>query len=131
MPFDYVRRLTGPVRTSREDAHLGVGLAFVAGATNAGAFLAVSRYTSHMTGIVSSMADALVLGQTELFLTALGALGAFTLGAAVTAVLVNYARRRGLSSAFALPLLLEAVLLLSGCWVPACSGSTASSPRPR
>jgi uncharacterized membrane protein YoaK (UPF0700 family) len=112
MPFDYARRLTGSVRTRREDTHLGVGLAFVAGATNAGAFLAVSQYTSHMTGIVSSMADALVLGQSDVFLTALGALGAFTLGAAVTAVLVNYARRRGLSSAFALPLLLEAALLL-------------------
>ena len=56
--------------------------AFVAGATNAGAFLAVSQYTSHMTGIVSSMADALVLGHTAVFLTGVGALCAFTLGAA-------------------------------------------------
>ncbi len=46
MPIDYARRLTGTVRTTRENAHLGVGLAFVAGATNAGAFLAVSQYTS-------------------------------------------------------------------------------------
>ena len=112
MPLDYVRRLTGTVRTRRENTHLGVGLAFVAGATNAGAFLAVSQYTSHMTGIVSSMADALVLGQTEVFLTGVGALCAFTLGAATTAVMVNYARRQGLSSAFALPILLEAALLL-------------------
>ncbi len=112
MPIDYARRLTGTVRTWRENTHLGVGLAFVAGATNAGAFLAVSQYTSHMTGIVSSMADALVLGQTEVFLTGVGALCAFTLGAATTAVMVNYARRRGLSSAYALPLLVEAALLL-------------------
>ena len=112
MPIDYARRLTGTVRTRRENTHLGVGLAFVAGATNAGAFLAVSQYTSHMTGIVSSMADALVLGQTEVFLTGVGALCAFTLGAATTAVMVNYARRRRLTSAFALPLLVEAALLL-------------------
>jgi len=112
MPIDYARRLTGAVRTRRDDIHLGVGLAFVAGATNAGAFLAVSQYTSHMTGIVSSMADALVLGQTQVFLTGVGALCAFTLGAATTAIMVNYARRRGLSSAFALPLLVEAGLLL-------------------
>ena len=78
MPIDYARRLTGTVRTRRENTHLGVGLAFVAGATNAGAFLAVSQYTSHMTGIISSMADALVLGQTEVFLTGVGALCAFT-----------------------------------------------------
>ena len=112
MPIEYARRLTGTVRTRRENIHLGVGLAFVAGATNAGAFLAVSQYTSHMTGIVSSMADALVLGQTAVVLTGVGALCAFTLGAATTAVMVNYARRRGLSSAFALPLLVEATLLL-------------------
>lgn len=92
--------------------HLGVGLAFVAGATNAGAFLAVQQYTSHMTGVVSAMADALVLRQHEVVLTALGALLSFVGGAATTAVLVNLARRRHLSSAFALPLLLEAVLLL-------------------
>lgn len=112
MPIEYARRLTGTVRTRRENIHLGVGLAFVAGATNAGAFLAVSQYTSHMTGIVSSMADALVLGQTAVVLTGVGALCAFTIGAATTAVMVNYARRRGLSSAFALPLLVEAALLL-------------------
>ncbi len=112
MPIDYARRLTGTVRTKRENTHLGVGLAFVAGATNAGAFLAVSQYTSHMTGIVSSMADALVLGQTGVFLTGVGALCAFMLGATTTAIMVNYARRRGLASAFALPLLLEAALLL-------------------
>jgi len=65
-----------------------------------------------MTGIVSSMADALVLGQTQVFLTGVSALCAFTLGAATTAIMVNYARRRGLNSAFALPLLVEAALLL-------------------
>ena len=91
---------------------LGVALAFVAGAINAGGFLAVREYTSHMTGIVSSAADHLVLGDSDLVLAALGALLSFLLGAACTAILVNYIRRRGLHSGFALPLLLEAVLLL-------------------
>ncbi len=112
MPLDYARGLTGMVRTARENTHLGVGLAFVAGATNAGAFLAVRQYTSHMTGIVSSMADAVILRDRVVFLTGLGALGAFLAGAATTAILVNAARRRGLTSAYALPLLLEATLLL-------------------
>ena len=31
MPIDYARRLTGTVRTTRVNTHLGVGLAFVAG----------------------------------------------------------------------------------------------------
>jgi uncharacterized membrane protein YoaK (UPF0700 family) len=84
----------------------------VAGAINAGAFLAVRQYTSHMTGIVSSMADHLVLGEIELALGALGGLLSFICGAATSAVLVNYARRRQWHSEFALPLLLEALLLL-------------------
>jgi len=112
MPLDYARGLTATIRTRRENTHLGVGLAFVAGATNAGAFLAVQRYTSHMTGVVSSMADAVILGDRTVFATGVGALGAFVAGAATTAILVNAARRRGLSSAYALPLLLEALLLL-------------------
>lgn len=112
MPLDYARGLTSTVRTGRENTHLGVGLAFVAGATNAGAFLAVHQYTSHMTGIVSSMADAVMLGDRMVFFTGLGALLSFVGGAATTAILVNAARRRGLSSAYALPLLLEAMLML-------------------
>lgn len=112
MPIDYARGLTATVRTSTENMHLGVGLAFVAGATNAGAFRAVGRYTSHMTGIISSMADAVILGNSAVFLTGIGAFVAFLAGAATTAVMVHAARRRGLSSAYALPLLLEALLLL-------------------
>lgn len=112
MPVDYVRQLTAPVRTNRENVHLGVTLAFVAGATNAGAFLAVKQYTSHMTGIVSQMADAVVLGERTVFIAGVSALVAFIAGAATTAVMVNFARRRGLRSAFVLPLLLEASLLL-------------------
>ncbi len=112
MPVDYARGLTATARTGRENAHLGVGLAFVAGATNAGAFLAVRQYTSHMTGIVSSMADAVILRDQTVFYTGVGALVAFIAGAATTAIVVNAARRRGLSSAYALPLLLEATLLL-------------------
>jgi len=112
VPLNYARRLTASTRSQRENVHLGAGLAFVAGATNAGAFLAVGRYTSHMTGVVSSMADALVLGDRAMLFTGIGALGAFVAGAATTAITVNAARQRGLSSAFALPLLFEAALLL-------------------
>src|SRR5690606_6159879 len=105
VPISYARSLTGHERTPGANRHLGVALAFVAGAINAGGFLAVREYTSHMTGIVSSAADHLVLGDTHLVLAALGALLSFLLGAACTAILVNYIRRRGLHSGFALPLL--------------------------
>ena len=112
MPIDYARRLTSRDRTAESNRHLGFVLAFVAGATNAGAFLAVKQYTSHMTGIVSSMADNLVLGDLGAALAGLGGLLSFLAGAATSAIMVNYSRRRQLHSEYALPLLLEAGLLL-------------------
>jgi uncharacterized membrane protein YoaK (UPF0700 family) len=110
---DYVRTLTAQARSARANRHLGYALAGVAGAMNAGGFLAVQQYTSHMTGIVSSAADNLALGAFDLVLDALGAIVSFLLGAASTAILVNYGRRRALASEYALPLLCEAVLLLA------------------
>ncbi|WP_343025453.1 YoaK family protein [Massilia sp. MP_M2] len=112
MPINYARSLTGHARTPGANRHLGMALAFVAGAINAGGFLAVREYTSHMTGIVSGAADNLVLGQTDLVLAAGGALFSFLLGAASTSILVNLVRRLGLYSGYALPLVLEAILLL-------------------
>ena len=112
MPINYARSLTGGRRTVRADKQLGLALAFVAGAINAGGFLAVAQYTSHMTGIVSAMADNLALGSRGLFWSASGALASFLLGAACSSAMVNFARRRRMGSLYAFPLLLEAVLLL-------------------
>jgi len=112
MPIHYARSLAGRRRTTAANRHLGFALAFVAGAINAGGFLAVQQYTSHMTGIVSAMADNIVLGAYELVLGGAGGLLCFLLGAACSAIMVNYSRRRRLHSEFALPLLLEAFLLL-------------------
>ena len=81
MPTDYARQLLAEQRTPQGNAHLGWMLAFVAGAINAGGFLAVAQYTSHMTGIVSAMADHLALGSRGLFWSASGALASFLLGA--------------------------------------------------
>ena len=113
MPLDFARRFVGADRTAADNRRLGATLAFVAGAMNAGGFLAVHQYTSHMTGIVSSMADNLVAGSASLAAAGLAALLAFLSGAACSAILVNFGRRRRLRSVFAAPLLLEAVLLLA------------------
>lgn len=112
MSLRYFNLLSADRRDPRADRHLGYVLAFVAGAVNAGGFLAIGQYTSHMTGIVSSMADHLALGEFTLALSALIAWLAFVLGAATTAVLVNLAKRRRLHSQFALSLLVESALLL-------------------
>ena len=112
MPLQYARRVTGRDRTPEGDRRLALILAFIAGAINAGGFLAVRQYTSHMTGLVSAAADHLVLGDLDIVLSALGGLLTFIAGAAVAALLVNFARRRQAQSEFALPLLLEGILLL-------------------
>lgn len=112
MPANYLRGLTGRTRTRSANRQLGALLALNAGAINAGGFLAVQRYTSHMTGIVSAVADDLVLGQWVLAAAGLLSLMSFVVGAMSTAILTNWARRRAMHSEYALALLLEAVLLL-------------------
>ncbi|HEY0200569.1 MAG TPA: YoaK family protein [Burkholderiaceae bacterium] len=104
--------LTGRHRTRAINRMLGLLLAFNAGAVNAGGFLVVHLYTSHMTGFVSMLADNLVLGNMALVLSAVGALLAFVAGAATTAIQVNWAHQHQLRSGYAMPLLLEAVLML-------------------
>jgi uncharacterized membrane protein YoaK (UPF0700 family) len=126
MPISYARGLTGKTRTEQANRHLGLTLAFVAGATNAGGFLAVQQYTSHMTGIVSAMADNIALGAYGLVWAGAGGLLSFVAGSACSAVMVNFARRRQMHSEYALPLLFEAVLLLCfgvlGAWLSQIPG---------
>ena len=112
MIIRYFHNLSDEQRSERADRHLGYTLAFVAGAVNAGGFLAIGQYTSHMSGIVSSMADQIALGQFRFALAATAAWLAFVMGAATSAVLINFARRRHLRSQYALSLLLEAMLLV-------------------
>jgi uncharacterized membrane protein YoaK (UPF0700 family) len=112
MPSVYFRQLTARERSHRSNQHLARYLAFVAGAINAGGFLAVKQYTSHMSGIVSSVADNVVVWNAALVAAGLGALLAFLAGAISCAFLVNWSRRRHLRGEYALPLLLEALLLV-------------------
>jgi len=87
-------------------------MALIAGAINAGGFLAVQRYTSHMTGVISGMADDLIVNDIKLVLAGAAALLVFIFGAATTAIFINWARRLKLHSEYALSLALEAALLL-------------------
>ncbi|MDP1741299.1 MAG: YoaK family protein [Polaromonas sp.] len=112
MFLNFLLNLTARERTRRSNRQFGGILAFVAGAVNAGGFLAVQRYTSHMTGIVSAIADDLVVGSLALALAGLVSLGAFIAGAITTTLLISWARRQELRSKYALALLLEAALLL-------------------
>lgn len=107
-----LRHAAARERSRRADLQLGVILAFIAGAINAGGFLVVGRYTSHMTGIVSSIGLAL-----EHHTPAVAAAGAlfllsFIAGAGTSSLIVHVARARQYHSEFASALMLEAVLLL-------------------
>lgn len=99
-------------RSAQTNLRLGCTLCGIAGATNAGGFLAVGQYTSHMSGILSSVADDLVLGKVQLALASVALLLSFILGSMTTAWMVNWSQRRQMRSAFARPLLVEAGLLL-------------------
>jgi len=106
-----VRRIAASERTETGNIQLGMVLTFVAGAINAGGFLAVGHYTSHMSGVVSAMADNLALGASGLLALGLGALFPFLAGAGCSAILINWGRRHACGGQYALPLLLEAILL--------------------
>jgi len=112
MPLNFLRTLSGRRRTARANRQLGALLALVAGAVNAGGFLAVHQYTSHMSGIVSSVADHLVLGNILLVLAGVASLLFFLAGAACTAIMINWARHRNLHGEYSLSLIAEALLLL-------------------
>ncbi len=112
MPIHYLRGFTAPERTDEANRRLGRSLAFVAGAANAGGFLAVGQYTSHMSGVVSSMSDNFALGEVGLAGAGLASLISFLCGAATSAVMINWGRRHALRSLYAMPLMLEATLLL-------------------
>lgn len=122
----YLRKLTGNRRTRDANRHLGISLAFVAGATNAGGFMAIRQYTSHMSGIISSMADNLVLQDYLSVAVGFGSVVAFAGGAAYSSILINWGRHHRTHSEYAYPLLWEALLLccfgLMGGYLQGLSG---------
>ena len=112
MPKHFIRTLTSPTRSHRADVQLGALLAFIAGAVNAGGFLAVGFYISHMSGIAASVGDALVTNQWQIAIWAGVFLGSFMAGALTCSLIIQWALTYQWSTVFALPLLLEALLLL-------------------
>ncbi|MDQ0622257.1 hypothetical protein QFZ39_001467 [Paraburkholderia graminis] len=118
MPINYLRGFTAPERTDATNRRLGRSLAFVAGAANAGGFLAVGQYTSHMSGIVSSLADNAALGDASLFVAGLSSLLAFLMGAATSAVLIN----GGVGGACAVSMRRRSPSKRSCCFVSGSSG---------
>ena len=112
MPLDSHMLMNHNARSKNLDRQMAWSLAFVAGATNAGGFLAVHAYTSHMSGTVSRAADEFALGHTVTALAAVSTIMVFALGAATTSFLVSLGRRHRFRSHYAFALAMEGVLLL-------------------
>jgi uncharacterized membrane protein YoaK (UPF0700 family) len=108
-----LRTLAGADRNPRRNQYLAALLALIAGLLNSVGFVAVSVYTSHMTGLTASVADHLVLGSFSLVWVGLEAIGSFVLGAMACALLFNWGRRRGLDGRYANVLVFEALLILA------------------
>lgn len=104
--------LAGKRRTLSTNKSLGRSLAFIAGAINAGGFLVVNQYTSHMTGILSSAADHMALNHWFAVIALLSYIVSFVCGAMVSSLLVLWARYHKLHSQYAIPITIEALLLL-------------------
>ncbi len=109
---DYLLEVAGARRTPELNRHLALLLALVAGVLNSVGFVAVSVYTSHMTGLTATVADAIVLWRPTVVLTGVIALGSFVAGAMGCALIFNWGRRRGLHSRYANVLLVEGGLML-------------------
>ena len=102
----------GALRSNALNRQLAWAMAFVAGAVNAGTFLAVGHYTSHMTGVVSSMADELAFGDFTMAIAALGMMLSFLGGAFFCSTLISYGQRHRMRSRYAFTLVVEAGLML-------------------
>ena len=102
----------GALRSENLNRQLAWAMAFVAGAVNAGGFLAVGHYTSHVTGVASSLADELADGDLTTALAALAMMLSFLAGAFVCTTLISFGQRRRMRSRYAATLVFEAVLMM-------------------
>ena len=104
--------LRAPAHSFRQQASLAVALSWVGGYVNALTILACAQVTSHLTGAVSQLGVAVADGKSEVASYLLGLLAAFAVGAFAAGIALEWARARRLPSLFALPIALEAGLLL-------------------
>ncbi|RBB95623.1 DUF1275 domain-containing protein, partial [Pseudomonas sp. MWU12-2115] len=91
---------------------LGWAMAFIAGAINAGGFLAVHGHSSHISGLVSVMSDVWAIGEIRLALSLLVMLCCFVGGAMHSTWLILWARRQRLRGGYGVSMMEEALLLL-------------------
>ena len=107
-----IRAVKSATRTAPADTSLATVLATIAGAANAGGFILLGSYTSHMTGYLSQLADNLVLQNIGLVISATLAIALFVAGAATAAFAINWARQHRPQQKYALPIGVQGALFL-------------------
>ncbi len=103
--------LSAQAYSFHQKSKLAISLSWIGGYTNVIALLSCHTLVSHVTGTTTWFGEAVAVGDwyTAGFLAFL--LGTFTFGAALSAVMTEGARRRGVRSKYILPLAVEALLL--------------------
>lgn len=91
---------------------LGYIMAMLAGAINAGGFFAFSRYTSHVTGSMSLLADAVYLKEWVTAAVAFVSVLCFIIGAAHSGWVVLWTQQMRFRGSFGFSMWLEGVYLL-------------------
>ncbi len=117
----------GNSRTFRQNFALAVLLAGVAGAVNASGFFVVGLHTSHMTGQVANVGEALSRGEFSFAIEAFKVLLAFVLGAATATALLELTASRS-RGRYTLALVVE-LLVLAGCGIWAARNPGVRAPR--
>jgi len=108
-----LRLITAHRRAKASDRALATILAAIAGAANAGGFILLGSYTSHMTGYLSALADNIVLHNLALVGQSLLAITLFVAGAAASALTINWARDHRPTWQYRIPIGLQGGLLLA------------------
>jgi uncharacterized membrane protein YoaK (UPF0700 family) len=112
-PLRRLRLISAHRRVAASDRVLATLLAGIAGAANAGGFILLGSYTSHMTGYLSQIADNLVLHNIVLVGQSMAAIACFVLGAAASAFAINWARQFRPKRQYALPIGLQGGLFVA------------------
>lgn len=128
-PFRWLGLLAAHRRADASNGGLATVLAGIAGCANAGGFLALGHYTSHMTGYLSQLADNVAVGNVSLVIDSVAAISLFVVGAAVSAILINWARQHRPSAQYALPIGLQGLLFFGFAGVGWASADTVAINR--
>ena len=107
-----LRAIKSTSRTAAADIALATMLAAIAGAANAGGFVLLGNYTSHMTGYLSQLADNIALQNMVLVVNSTLAIGLFIAGAATASFTINWARQHRPAQQYSLPIGVQGVLFL-------------------